>query len=195
MFVSIKVNINHLLDCFEALHVSSNMLEICKPNCLICYFIHGFGLSSSTCPKIAHQIWRVPCKRIYTIGSQIFYESWKHKTWIELVSCHLFGPKGPTIDIINIATLCSYLLNMRLIKGQRWYFFFFGIASSCLCFWPQTLFSFLTVPIPSKTYMWNFECALREMMIWSPLSNLAAQMTSCQPSKKNSGTSCSFYNL
>jgi len=44
----------YLLNCFETLHVSSNMFDICKPNCLICSFIHGFGLSSSTCPKIAH---------------------------------------------------------------------------------------------------------------------------------------------
>jgi hypothetical protein len=60
-------------------------------------------------------------------------------------------------------------------------FYFLEFASGCICFWPQTLFSFLTPLVPSKTYMWNFECALREMMIWSPLSNLAAWMKSCQP--------------
>jgi hypothetical protein len=31
MLVSIKVSNNHLLDCFKAPHVNSNMLDICKP--------------------------------------------------------------------------------------------------------------------------------------------------------------------
>jgi hypothetical protein len=51
-------------------------------------------------------------------------------------------------------------------------------------FGPQTLFSFLTPLVPSKTYMWNFECTLREMMIWSPLSNRTTWTTSCQPCSK-----------
>ncbi len=34
MFINIKVNKNHLLNYFETPHVSSNMFDICKPNCL-----------------------------------------------------------------------------------------------------------------------------------------------------------------
>ncbi len=141
MFINIKVNNNHLLDYFETPHVNSNMFDICKPNCLICCFIHGFGLSSSTCPKIAHQIWQVLCRRIYTVGSQIFDESWKHKAWTKKISCCLFGPKGPTIDLINIATLCSYLLSMRSIKGQRWYCFLLWSLHFVVCvFGPKPYF-------------------------------------------------------
>ncbi len=182
MLVRIKVSNNHPFGCFEALHVSSNMFDICKPNCLICFFIHGFGLSSSTCPKIAHQIWWVPCRRIYIVGSQVIDESWKHRAWTEIVSHHLFGPRGSIVDLINIATLCYCLLSMRLTKARNNTIFFFGIPFGCLCFWPQTLFSFL-ISVPSKTYMWNFECALREM-IWSPLSNPTTWTTSCQPCSK-----------
>jgi hypothetical protein len=43
------------------------------------------------------------------------------------------------------------------------------------------LSSFLTPLVPSKTYMWNFDYALREMMIWSPLFNPTTWTTSCQP--------------
>ncbi len=93
MLVNIKLNNNHLLDCFKAPHVSSNMLEICKPNCLILSFIHGFGFLPSTCSKIAHWIWQVPCRRIYIVGSQVFYESWKHRTWIKTIFIISLDPK------------------------------------------------------------------------------------------------------
>ncbi len=134
MLVNIKVSNNHLLECFEAFHVNSNMFDICKPNCLICSFIHGCGLSS-TCPKIAHQIWQVLCKIRYIVGSEVFDESWKHRAWIKTCSHHLFGSKGLNVDLIKIATLCSYLLSMRSIKGQKQYYF---LLWSCI--W---LFTFL----------------------------------------------------
>jgi hypothetical protein len=141
MLVNIMLSNNHLHNCFETLHVNSNMLEICKPNCLIYSFIHDFGFSPSTCPKIAHWIWQVPCRRIYIVKSQVFDESWKHRTWTETISRHLFGPRGPTI--INIATLCSYLLNMRSIKRPKMVLFSFLELHLIVCvFGPKPCFPF-----------------------------------------------------
>jgi hypothetical protein len=196
MLVNIKLSNNHRLDCSEACHVSSNIFEICRPNCLICSFIHGFGLSPSTCPKIVHMIWQVPCKRIYIVGSQIFEKTWKHRAWIETISRHLFGPKGPTIDLINIATLCSYLLNMRLIKGQRWYCF---LLWSCI--W---LFVFLA---PNLVFLLNSSSSIKDLHVKFQMCHegnddmvtflQSSGMNDILPTllKKNSRTSCSFYNL
>jgi hypothetical protein len=79
-----------------------------------------------------------------------------------------------------------FLVEHEVAKARDDTIFFSRVPFGCLCFWPQTLFSFLILLIPSNIYMWNFECALREMMIWSPLSNLLVWTTSCQPnSKKN----------
>jgi hypothetical protein len=114
---TIKVNNNNLFEHFETPHVNSNMFDICRPNCLICSLIHDFHFSSSTCPKITHYIWWVPCRRIYIIKNQVFDKSWKHRAWIETFTFHLFGPRGSIVDFPDIATLCYSLLSMKLIKG------------------------------------------------------------------------------
>ncbi len=192
MLVSINVSINHLFDCFEAPHVDLNMFDICKSNCLICFFIHGFGLSSSTCPKI----WWIPCRRIYIIGSQVFDESWKHRTWIKTIFRHLFRPKGPTTNLINIATLCSCLLNMRSIEDLRWYYFLLWA-----CIW---LFVFLA---PNLVFLLDSFNSIKDILLkfWMCPKGNDDMVTSLQSNnmndilptllKKNSGTSCYFYNL
>jgi hypothetical protein len=180
VLVSIKVNNNHLLDCFEAPHVSSNMLGICKPNCLICSFVHGFGLSSSTCPNIAHQIWWIPCRIIYIVRTQVFDESWKHRAWIEIISYHLFGPKGPTIDLTSSTLqLCVFACWTWGKSKAKNNFFSLELHLVVFVFGPKPCFPFWLLRFHQR-------CICEILNVprgrwWYDLSNPTTWMTSCQP--------------